>query len=356
MRVRIHLTNVSGAGASHLLQSLLPAMERDSKFIVQKIYLPNRGLLSEYQSLSSSSVIVKRKRSLPNALSRLIECTLAASEYDGDIPLLVLGDLPLRSTGPQTIFIQQSNLLAPVKYRLGPDAFKYWVARLVFRFNLRRVRSFIVQTVVMRDALVRIFPVEAERVHVIPQPPPSWLLNCKLHRNSRVSPINERLALIYPAANYPHKNHKLLSLIDRNTDVPVDKLLLTLDPKFNPASNLPWLHCCGFLTPNEMLNAYSKVDALLFLSKEESYGFPLIEAMFVGLPVVCPDLPYAHALCGDEAIYFDPDDSSSLLDALRDLQRRLQRGWWPNWKKCLMGIPKDWDSVARQFLEVACQR
>ena len=36
------------------------------------------------------------------------------------------------------------------------------------------------------------------------------------------------------------------------------------------------------------------MDALLFLSTDESYGFPLIEAMFVGLPIICPDLPYAR--------------------------------------------------------------
>ena len=30
---------------------------------------------------------------------------------------------------------------------------------------------------------------------------------------------------------------------------------------------------------------------LCYLSKEESFGFPLIEAMYLGLPIVCPDLP-----------------------------------------------------------------
>ena len=49
-------------------------------------------------------------------------------------------------------------------------------------------------------------------------------------------------------------------------------------------------------------------DALLFLS-EKDFGFPLIEAMYLGLPIVCPDLPFARALWND-AIYFDPNDIS----------------------------------------------
>jgi glycosyltransferase involved in cell wall biosynthesis len=104
-----------------------------------------------------------------------------------------------------------------------------------------------------------------------------------------------------------------------------------------------------------MIDAYSKIDAVLFLSKTESYGFPLVEAMFVGLPIVCPDLPYAHTLCGDQAIYFDPDQPDSLREALFRLHSFLEEGWWPDWRERMSRIPKDWQTVARRFLEVACK-
>jgi glycosyltransferase involved in cell wall biosynthesis len=103
-----------------------------------------------------------------------------------------------------------------------------------------------------------------------------------------------------------------------------------------------------------MITSYSQVDALLFLSKDESYGFPLIEAMFVGLPIVCPDLPYARTLCGDHAFYFNPDQPESLRQALLALQLQLKKGWWPDWQDRLANIPPDWDTVARKMLAVAC--
>jgi glycosyltransferase involved in cell wall biosynthesis len=94
------------------------------------------------------------------------------------------------------------------------------------------------------------------------------------------------------------------------------------------------------------------VDALLFLSKKESYGFPLLEAMFVGLPIVCPDRPYARIICGDQAIYFDPDEPDSLLIALLNLKKKLADGWWPDWSEQLMPIPKDWKEVARKMMNI----
>ncbi|MDD5247879.1 MAG: glycosyltransferase [Rhodocyclaceae bacterium] len=352
--VRLHLTNVVGAGASQLLQSLLPALERDPGVKVERIDLPDRGALSAYRSPNLSTVVEIYRRRLPNALSRVLECTWLAGRFDGDSPLLVLGDLPLRCHEPQTVFVQQSNLLRPDRFQWRPGVLKYWLARTIFSLNRNRVRAFIVQTNLMRDALERSYPSVAGRVHVIAQPVPSWLLRCDLRRRARAQPDGDRLWLIYPAAGYPHKNHALLSRLDADADWPVEQLTLTLDAAAHPAPHLPWVKCLGFLSPHDMITAYARADALLFLSKEESYGFPLVEAMFVGLPIVCPDLPYAHTLCGDQAIYFDPASSESLLDALRTLQTRLREGWWPYWDECLVKIPRDWETVARRMLEVVC--
>ena len=352
--VRFHLTNVTGAGASQLLLSLLPALERDPGVFVKRIELPDHGELATYQSSCVNTIAEVYRRCLPNALSRILECTWLAGRFDGDSPLLVLGDLPLRCRGPQTVFLQQSNLLSSDRFDWRLSSLKYVLSRAIFRWNLDRVRAFIVQTEVMREALIRCYPGVAGRVYVIAQPVPSWLLQSGLKRQARRSFSRQGLNLIYPAAGYQHKNHALLSRLDPQADWPVERLTLTLDSAANPALKLPWVECSGFLQPQEMIKAYSLVDGLLFLSKKESYGFPLIEAMFVGLPIVCPDLPYAHTLCGNQAIYFEPDQPESLHHALRTLQSRLTEGWWPDWKDRLRSLPASWEDVARSMLDIAC--
>ena len=352
--VRLHLTNVTGAGASQLLQSLLPALEDVQNVKVERIELPDRGKLAEYQSSNPNTVTKVYRRRLPNALSRFFECTLLARRFDSESPLLVLGDLPLRCRAPQTVFLQQSNLLKPLRDNWRPSRLKYALGRVIFKLNLNRVRAFIVQTDVMRDALERSYPRVAGRVHVIAQPVPAWLLCSGLRRQARVRAPGQALDLIYPAAGYPHKNHELLARLDPRAGWPVERLVLTLDPITHPAPNISWVECYGFLSPQRMIAEYSRVDALLFLSKEESYGFPLVEAMFVGLPIVCPDLAYARTLCGEQAIYFQPDCTNSLLEALNTLQSKLTSGWWPDWTSALKKFPSDWDCVARQMLAITC--
>jgi glycosyltransferase involved in cell wall biosynthesis len=280
---------------------------------------------------------------------------LLANQFNGDSPLLVLGDLPLLCRGPQTVFVQTSNLLKSSGFFFGTNDIKYRISRMLFQIGMDRVGAFIVQTDVMRDKLERSYPSLVGRVHVIAQPVPAWLLHSSLKRHARVHGSGKKLNLIYPAADYPHKNHQLLSRIDTNADWPVKHLTLTIDGVEQLAPALSWIEYRGFLSPQEMIDAYAQVDALLFLSKKESYGFPLLEAMFIGLPIVCPDLPYAHELCGDNALYFDPDEPESLRQALLTLQARLDHGWWPDWQERLVNIPKDWDSVAQKMLEVACR-
>lgn len=351
---RLHLTNVAGAGATQLLQSLLPALEQCCHSALAEIYLPDRGALAHYRPRNTSIHVSRYQRWLPNAISRLLECTLFGRRFDGEEPLLVLGDLPLRCNAPQTVFVQTPHLLRPAQFRLSIASIKFVISRMIFRLNMRYASAFIVQTTLMKDALIATYPSVGGKVHVIAQPVPAWLLETKLVRKSREVSAGDELSLIYPAASYPHKNHKLLSgIATASADTwPVQRLILTVGNDLNPAPSVPWIDCAGFLAAQQMIQAYRHVDALLFLSRDESYGFPLVEAMFVGLPIICPDLPYARILCGDQAIYFVPDDLVSLKCAVCELHRRLANEWWPDWSQQLDSIPASWDAVAQKMIDV----
>lgn len=351
--LRLHLTNVAGAGATQLLLSLLPALERNVGVQISEIHLPDRGTLASYQKAPDSGLSKRYRRWLPNALSRILECLIFARSFDGDTPLLVLGDLPLRCNAPQTVFVQTPHLLRPKKIHWSLDGLKFAISRQVFRLNAQYAGKFIVQTPVMREALAASYPVIANKIHIIAQPVPSWLLATAPRRSGTP---RAKLRLIYPAAGYPHKNHRLLADIkpELSSEWPIESLKITVPVEKHPAPSVTWIQCVDFLSAPEMIQVYRDVDGLLFLSTDESYGFPLVEAMFMGLPIVCPDLPYAHALCSDGAIYFNPLSIDSLRDAIEDLHARLSVGWWPDWSAQLSAIPKDWDVVADAMIEVAC--
>lgn len=113
---------------------------------------------------------------------------------------------------------------------------------------------------------------------------------------------------------------------------------------------ISWIRNVGRLDPSRCLAMYGVTDAVFFPSLAESSPLPLAEAMTLGLPVVCADLPYARWMCGGEAIYFDPRSADSAWDAIRTLHARLSSGWKPDWTTALAKFPADWDAVARQFV------
>ena len=71
-------------------------------------------------------------------------------------------------------------------------------------------------------------------------------------------------------------------------------------------------------------------DVLVFPSLTETFGFPLVEAMAVGVPVVAADTPIHREICGDAALYFEPGNPEDVcarlleLDAEADLRARCR--------------------------------
>ena len=151
---RVHLTNVAGTGAVQLVGSLLPALERAPGRRLREIYLPDRGELAAYQRISPGPLPMRRRRILFNAASRLLECLWPGRALDGETPLLVLGDLPLRCAAPQAVFVQTLHLTTASHSADRLGELKYRIARAVFRANRKRPHAFIVQTEAMRAALV----------------------------------------------------------------------------------------------------------------------------------------------------------------------------------------------------------
>ena len=350
----VHVTNIVGAGAVQLVASLLPALERAHSGRVEHLHLPDRGPLAGYRRSTPGPAPRPYRRMLPNALSRLVECLWQGRRFRGAAPLLVLGDLPLRGAGPQAVFVHTLHLAQGDRSGTRFGGLKYRIARAIFRLGAPGAQAFIVQTPTMAAAMLETYPQLQGRLHVVPQPPPAWLLASGLRRTGRLhARPGAGLSLVYPAAPYPHKNHGLLSQVGQVAGLwPVERLTLTVPVSANPNPAVPWIRCVGPLEPQAVLDAYREADGLLFLSNAESYGLPLVEAMWAGLPIVCPDLPYARSMCGPQALYFEADDIDSLRRALDELRARLRHGWWPDWSDRLATIPPHWDSVAQAMLRI----
>ena len=353
-KLQIHLTNITGLGATKLLESILPHIDGNQKFKTYEFHIPDKGNLSKYKAISKKTDTVIFKRNLPNAISRFLECLFPNSRYDDGSPILVMGDLPLKlKKGNQVLFLQSSLLVKPWTDIPQLSSLKYIFSKIIFYINLRYVKAIIVQTSVMKEKLLSLYPSLNKKIHIISHPVPSWVKKEDFKSKEKSYSRSSKLSLIYPAAYYSHKNHKILTNISCNgEDWPISKMTLTIDERKNPNPSIDWINCCGQIGHNRLLQEYYIADALIFLSLEESFGFPLLEAMYLDLPILCSDLPFARILCGDNAIYFNPHDISSLRKKILELKEKLISGWTPDWSSQLKKIPKDWKTVADGMIDI----
>lgn len=175
--------------------------------------------------------------------------------------------------------------------------------------------------------------------------------------------------LFYPANLLNHKGFDILMKIAASLQKRLDfRLFLTIGREEAPAryDNLlaqiaalglqQQVVMLGGIPQQQMGEAYRTFDLMIYPSLVESFGFPLLEALAYGCPVVASDTDINQETCGDAALFyakFDPDDGADkIVQALqpdtrpRLVQKGLERLAARDWS---------WTANARALLDVVEQ-
>lgn len=117
--------------------------------------------------------------------------------------------------------------------------------------------------------------------------------------------------------------------------------------KLNLDSVISW---SGYATEPGLIEAYQRADVYVLPSQYEGFGLTVLEAMACGTPVICSKTSSLPEVGGEAAIYMDPRDRKTLVDAMCRLAGD------PGLRKALSqkGIEQaarfSWDETARQTL------
>ena len=291
-KYNIHATNINGLGAinvaNEIIDSLMPLNN------IQKIYY-SKGI----KRAITKNKYYFYKRILPNSISRLVEIIFSRLFFE-NIPTLVLGDIPLRGINNQVLYVHQPNLVKPSINKFSGNNLKFKLLRLLFNFNLKYVKSIIVQTDYMRENLIKSYPKLKCSIKVIPLPP----INIKEESIENI--IQDHIKLIYPASYYKHKNHDFLFDLSKVYKTLKFEIWVTLKKEdFEKYARLPFVKNLGILSHNEVIEKYKTSNGLVNFSNLESFCLPLVEAIYLNLPILTIKRDYSEWMCEESAYYFE---------------------------------------------------
>lgn len=119
-----------------------------------------------------------------------------------------------------------------------------------------------------------------------------------------------------------------------------------------PAIYSAYIECLNYVQPEELVKLYSNASLFLFLPKIEGFGFPPLEALHYGLPVVVSDIPVLREILKESACFVNPMNSFKIAEGIDKVLTN------PGYKNEMLKNRQEllskytWSGCADQILEV----
>lgn len=104
----------------------------------------------------------------------------------------------------------------------------------------------------------------------------------------------------------------------------------------------------GEVSDADLVALYSRAAVLVHLAQHEGFGFPPLEALAHGCPVLASDIPTLRETLGEHAAFCDPNDPHAVAERLDTLlasdhpaARRSRTAWAYRYR---------WSTYATQLL------
>jgi glycosyltransferase involved in cell wall biosynthesis len=203
-----------------------------------------------------------------------------------------------------------------------------------FTRYLPQATRVIVPNAALTELLLRWFPLGAERIIENPFPTPGFAVDgaqgdaTVLERNG----LEAGRYLFYPAQFWAHKNHySALEALRRLSD----QVLVLSGSDKGQLDHVRWLakqlgvdsrvKYLGFVSQDELIALYRNAHCLLYLSWFGPENLPPLEALGLGCPVVCADVPGMSTQLGDAALFVGPTDFDGIAAAVGSLSDKKLR-------------------------------
>ena len=183
-----------------------------------------------------------------------------------------------------------------------------------------------------RSDLIRRYETPHHKIHVIHEGIDSSFRPAPRHEVRRILDLycSEKPYLLMVGTLEPRKNHatalRALAILRARG---YSHQLLIVGPEgwlFEPVRRLvtelgleSQVHFTGFVPAGDLPALYTGAACVLHPTLYEGFGFPVLEAMACGAPVVCSNVSSLPEIAGDAAKLVPPTDSTALAAAVQDV-------------------------------------
>ena len=112
------------------------------------------------------------------------------------------------------------------------------------------------------------------------------------------------------------------------------------------------IHLLGFVSDDLLPDVYSAADVFIYPSLYEGFGFPPIEAMACGVPVVCSNVSSIPEIVGDAALLVDPYDPDEFATSIMAVIEKPSLRYELIGRGLHRASSFSWSNTARQMLEI----
>jgi glycosyltransferase involved in cell wall biosynthesis len=198
--------------------------------------------------------------------------------------------------------------------------------RFLIPRGLARADAIIAPSKATQEALFRHYGVQPDRVTVIPYGVRSF--------PNQPTPVPQRKYILFVGRMVPYRNINTLinAFLKIQDQIEHDLILvgeICCDLKIPESNNRIVVR--GYVEPDELASLYTGASAFVFPSLAEGFGFPPLEAMACGCPVLTSAEASLPEVCHNAALIIDPRSEESIAQGLleilsnHDLRSRLIR-------------------------------
>lgn len=268
-------------------------------------------------------------RRLPRGLSALFPDPGSLKRRGAEVLFSPLGTAAFHETGLHHVAVIHDGF----QELTFPEAFSETEKRRrrAFRSDLERVDRIVAVSESARVEALGHLGLPPDRIVAIPNAVglPAAAEDAAATISSPGDPAEDSY-LVYPANAWPHKNHdRLIRAFARAAPGMKDATLVLCGNYFATLPDLERLASnrglatrivfLPFLNERRAWAMIRNARLLVFPSLYEGFGIPVLEAMALGTPVACSRIPALREVAGDAALFFDPEDETSIADALQFL-------------------------------------